>query len=126
MKISLNKKIVAVALIACFSQFSLADNASASKVIAGVLANLNHFPSDADKAALMAVTQDESAGRGFHMIAEAVGNISHAATAEGKEAMSQIIAYDGASAEAKALAEIVLGINHMPSAEAKAALQAML
>ena len=126
MKMNLIKKVVAIALIAGFSQFSLADNESANKLIAGVLVDLNHFPSDADRGALMAVANDESNGQGFRMIAEAVGNIQHSANAEGKAAMNRIIASDRASAEAKALAEIVLGISHMPSAEAKAALEAML
>jgi len=126
MKLSTIRKFMAIVLIGAFSQFALADNASATKTIAEVLAGLNHFPSDADKTALMAVANDDSAGRGLKAIANAVSNIQHAATAEDKEMMNRIIGADQASADAKALAEIVLGINHMASADAKAVLQAML
>ncbi|MDP6652391.1 MAG: hypothetical protein QGF90_09855 [Gammaproteobacteria bacterium] len=126
MKMSPARKIMAIVLIAVFSQVSLADNASATKTIAGVLVNLNHFPSDGQEAALQAVSSDESAGRGFQMIAAAVANLRHAATAADKEIMTRIIASDRTTAQAKALAEIVLGITHVPSDEAKAALQAML
>jgi len=126
MKLTLIKKLLALVLIGLFTQVSLADNASAAKTIAGVLTNLNHFPSDADKTALMAVADDDGNGQGFRMIATAVIKIQHAATAEDKEIMNRIMASARASAQAKALAEIVLGINHTASDEAKAKLTAML
>lgn len=124
MKLTLTRKLLTIALIGLFSQFSLADDASSQKTIAGILMNLNHFPSDADKATLMAIAQDESNGRGTRAIATAVANISHAATAEDKETMTRIMGIAQAPAEVKALAGIVLGINHVPSADAKEALQA--
>ncbi|HAJ75251.1 MAG TPA: hypothetical protein DCM64_02235 [Gammaproteobacteria bacterium] len=117
---------MAIVLIAVFSQMSLADNASATKIIAGVLVNLNHFPSDDEKVALQAVSSDETAGRGFQLIATAVANIQHTATTADKDIMTRIIASDRATARARELAEIVLGLSHAPSDEAKAALQAML
>lgn len=126
MKSSIIKKFMAIVMIGLFTQVSLADNASAAKTIAGVLASLNHFPSDADKAALMAVANDDSNGQGFRMIATAVSNIAHSATAQDKEVMNRIIASERATAPAKALAEIVLGINHVASDDAKAKLAAML
>ncbi len=126
MKLTITRKLIAITLVAVFSQFSLADNASAQKTIAGILNNLNHFPSDADKAALMAIAEDDSVGRGYKALATAVANISHSANAEGKEAVAQIMAADQAPAELKVLAEIVGGINHTASADAKARLAAML
>ena len=126
MKPSLAKQLVAIVLVGVFSQIALADNASAAKTIAGILVSLNHFPSDADKAALAAVASDETNGRGFQLIATAVSKIQHAATAEDKEIMNRIIASDRATPAAKALAEIVLGLSHMPSDAAKSRLRAML
>ncbi|NQV70696.1 MAG: hypothetical protein HQ498_11790 [Pseudohongiella sp.] len=122
MKLAITKKLAAIALIGLFSQISLADAASAQKTIAGIVAGMNHFANDAQKAQLAAIASDDSSGRGMQMIATAVGGIQHAATAEGKASMDQIIGYDGASAEAKALAKIVMEFNHMASAEAKAEL----
>lgn len=115
-------KILAIALAGLFSQFALADAASAQKTIASILSGMNHFPSDAQKAELMAITHDESAGRGNQMIATAVMNIQHAPTAEDKAAMQQIIDYANAPAATKALAKVVMDFNHMASADAKAVL----
>ena len=126
MRISLTKKLLAIILMGVFSQVSLADNASATKTIAGILATLNHFPSDDDKASLMAIADDDGTGRAFRAVASAVSNIQHAATDDDKEIMNRIIASERAAADAKALAEIVLGLNHAASSEAKATLQAML
>ncbi len=119
---SLTTKLLVVAVASVFSQFALADAASAQKTIAGILAGMNHFPSDAQKAELMAISSDESSGRGNQLIASAVHDIQHAPTAEGKAAMQQIIDYPQAPAETKALAKVVLEFNHMASADAKAVL----
>ncbi|PCJ25097.1 MAG: hypothetical protein COA96_08110 [SAR86 cluster bacterium] len=119
MKFELIKKMTVIASIGLFSQFALADAASAQKTIAGIVAGMNHFPSDAEKAQLVEIAGDENSGRGMQMIANAVINIQHAANAEGKTAMQQIIDYPQASASAISLAQVVLGFNHMASAEAK-------
>lgn len=126
MRITFLRNIVLLAVLASFSQFTFADNASAQKTIAGILHNLNHFPSDSDKAALMAITEDDSVGQGYRALAGAVANISHAATAEGKAVTARIIAADQAPADLKTLAGIVASINHTASAEAKATLAAMM
>lgn len=120
------KKVLLISALGMLSQFAMADNDSAAKSIAGVLVNLNHFPSAEDKATLKAISEDEGTGPAFRAVALAVHNIQHAATAEDKANMAQVIASDMAEPEAKQLAEIVAGINHMPSADAKTALQAML
>lgn len=122
MKLKPTKKLIAILALGLFSQFSLADAASAQKSIAGILAGMNHFASDAQKAELASIAGDDSSGRGMQMIATAVSGIQHAPTDEGKASMNQIIGYDGASMEVKALAEVVLGFNHTASAEAKEAL----
>jgi hypothetical protein len=123
MKITLLKKFMAIALIGFFSQFAMADNASSASEIAGIVVAMNHFPSDADKAKLMAISADDSLAGGIRVMATAVGNISHAANADGKAAMAGII--DGTTdAEApdrfRALAGVVAGFNHMASADDKA------
>jgi len=116
----LRKSLILLA-IAVVSPLVAADNASASKVIAGVLLGLQHFPSAADKTALQTIEGDSSASASIKMVARAVSNISHSATAADKEQLASIAADD----PAKALADIVIAINHVPSAEAKTALQAL-
>ena len=127
MKITLIRKLVAVALIALFSQFSLAQDAggaieNAEKQIADIVASINHFPSDADKAALADIAGNDALPEGLRNMATAVSNISHAASAEGKAMMASIQANGEAPDRAKLLARIIASLNHMPSDEAKAAL----
>ena len=123
MKITLIRKLVAVALIALFSQFSLAQDAGgAIKQIADIVASINHFPSDADKAALADIAGNDALPEGLRNMATAVSNISHAASAEGKAMMASIQASDTAPDRAKSLAGIIASLNHMPSDEAKATL----
>ena len=123
MKITLIRKLVAVALIALFSQFSLAQDAGgAIKQIADIVASINHFPSDADKAALADIAGNDVLPEGLRNMATAVSNISHAASAEGKAMMAGIQANGEAPDRAKSLAGIIASLNHMPSDEAKATL----
>ena len=123
MKITLIRKLVAVALIALFSQFSPAQDAGgAIKQIADIVASINHFPSDADKAALADIAGNDVLPEGLRNMATAVSNISHAASAEGKAMMAGIQANGEAPDRAKSLAGIIASLNHMPSDEAKATL----
>ena len=123
MKITLIRKLVAVALIALFSQFSLAQDAGgAIKQIADIVVSINHFPSDADKAALADIAGNDALPEGLRNMATAVSNISHAASAEGKAMMAGIQANGEAPDRAKSLAGIIASLNHMPSDEAKATL----
>ena len=130
MKITLIRKLTAVALIALFSQFSLAQGAgvadeatmNAGKQIVDILASINHFPSDADKAALADIAGNDVLPEGLRNMATAVSNISHAASAEGKAMMAGIQANGEAPDRAKSLAGIIASLNHMPSDEAKATL----
>ena len=95
MKFDITKKIVLIALIGMFSQFSMADNASAMRDIAGIVASINHFPSDADKVKLAAITADDTIAGGLREMATAVASISHATNAEGKEARRRLMVYAG-------------------------------
>lgn len=123
MKIKLSGLLLLPVLIALFPQASLAQDADgALKQIADIVANLNHFPSDADKATLASISGNESYPVGLRGMASAVANINHAPTAEDKEVLAGIQANEAAPANAKELAGIIAGINHTASADAKARL----
>ena len=120
---NLARKITIIAIVGLFSQFSMAqDNASAIKEVADIVASINHFPSDADKARLMAISDDDSLFDGIRAMATAVSNIAHAANADGKAAMASLQAMDQIPDRPKALAGIIANFNHMASADAKATL----
>ena len=120
---NLARKITIIAIVGLFSQFSMAqDNASAIKEVADIVASINHFPSDADKDRLMAISDDDSLFDGIRAMATAVSNIAHAANADGKAAMASLQANDQIPDRAKALAGIIGNMNHTASADAKATL----
>ena len=120
---NLARKIIIIAIVGLFSQFSMSqDNASAIKEVADIVASINHFPSDADKDRLMAISDDDSLFDGIRAMATAVSNIAHAANADGKAAMASLQAMDQIPDRPKALAGIIANFNHMASADAKATL----
>ena len=123
MKSRILKTLSLVALLGLFSQNALAQDAGAAlKQISDIVASLNHFPSDADKAALAEISANESLPQGLRNMADTVANISHAASAEGKAAMASIQANDAAPEGAKALAGVIANLNHVASDDAKATL----
>lgn len=123
---TISKLFAALALIGLLSQPSLAQEpGDALKQIADIVASLNHFPSDSDKATLAEISGNDGFPQGLRNMADAVANISHSATAEGKAAMAAIESNMDAPEGARALAGIIANINHVASAEAKATLAEM-
>ncbi len=123
MKITLIRKLVAIALIGLFSQFSLAqDTGAAVKDIADIVGSLLHFPSDEDKAKLMMIAENESYPQGVRDMATAVSNIAHSTNAEGKEAMARIMESDQAPDRNKTLAGVIAGLTHSASDDEKSSL----
>lgn len=120
------KKLIAAILICAFAPFVYADNDEATEVIAGVLMNLNHFPSDDDKAALQGLIDDDGVGRAFKAVANAVMGIEHSASEEGKSMLARVLEADDADPRAKTLAQVVMDLEHGASDEAKASVQALL
>lgn len=109
-------------LILCsglLAQPALAGNAIGT--MAGIVMSLQHFPSDADKAALNAIATGE-ASASEKTVARAIAGISHKVSAEDKAKLEAIAADDAEPADLRTLARVVAGINHVPSAEDKAAL----
>jgi hypothetical protein len=115
----LSAMMLAVVLAVAWSPLiHAADNVS---TMAGIVLSLQHFPSDADKAALAAIAGGD-ASAAEKTIAETIAGIQHKASAEGMAALEAIAADESQPGDVRELAAIVAGINHVPSAEAKAAL----
>ena len=93
MKNTFLRKLLLAATIGLFSQFAVAQDAAttaAAKQVADIVASLNHFPSDADKATLGAISGNAQLPQGLRDMATAVANIQHAATAEDKATLAAI------------------------------------
>lgn len=119
----LARSLIILTLGGFFSQASMAQEAAtALKAIADIVVSLNHYPTDADKAALAEIEGNTDLPQGVRDMASTVANISHSASDEGKERMAQIQANEQAPDRAKQLAGIIANINHMASDGAKATL----
>lgn len=92
------------------------------RTMAGILATLNHFPSDEQKATLQAITTSESATANEKALADALLGVQHSAAADDKAQLDAIVNDSDATEGEKMLAGVIAGLNHTPSAEEKAAL----
>jgi hypothetical protein len=92
------------------------------KTMAAVLAKLNHFPNDAEKATLNEIVKSDKATAHEKTIAQALVNTQHAATAADKPKLEAILKDKSATDAERSLAEILARLNHSPSAADKASL----
>lgn len=99
----------------------LADDGAIQRM-ARITMNLNHFPSDDDKAELKRIIDSDDSNDEEADIAMAIANIEHKVLAKDTERLQDIIDDDTSGASARKLASILLRINHTPSDEDKKAL----
>ncbi len=100
-------------------------NSDAIRAMATITMNLNHFPSDEDKAALNAIVESDDSSEEEASIAMAISNMQHKVTEADAERLQDIVD-DGMSDEAaRKLAGILLHINHSASDEDKATLASL-
>jgi len=95
------------------------------QTIARILEGLNHFPSDAEKEALMEISADDASSKALHAIAMAVHNMSHRASDEDKSTLAMILEDEDTSESERVLAGIVMRIDHAASDEDKAMLASL-
>ena len=103
-------------------------NAAESKAVqamAGILTNIQHVPSDADKQALAQITQDKATTADERTVAQALMNVQHTAAAADKSGLEAIVSDAKASGSVKTLATVILGLHHFPSASDKEKLRAL-
>jgi len=108
----------------CSSGVVLAADA-AIQTMARITMNLNHFPSDDDKAALKGIIDSDDATDEEAELAMAITNIEHKVAEKDTERLMDIVNDDEAGPDAQQLAGILLRINHSPSDADKAALAAL-
>lgn len=93
--------------------------------MAEVVVNLQHFPSDEQKAALAKIADDSSYSEAERQVATAISNLAHKVSAEDSERLAAIAANESLHESLRTLAKVLIGINHMPSADDKATLASL-
>jgi hypothetical protein len=101
---------------------ALADEAANVRTMAGILAKLNHFPSDAEKKSLQAIVDDKMAGAHEKTLAQALINAQHTVNAADKPKVEAIAKDPAASEGLKTLAGVLAKLQHTPSEADKQAL----
>ena len=94
-----------------------------ASTLAGILADMNHFPSDADRRKLDAIAGNSDVDDDLRAIARAIAGIEHTPTAEAQARLNGIVASDAASEAERTLAAAVLRFEHKASVEDQSALE---
>lgn len=108
--------LVALALA---GQALSAAESKAVQQIAGILMNLNHFPSDAEKETLKGIIAAKETTDHERTVAQALLNVQHKVSGDDKPKLDAVVKDASAPESVKALARIVANLNHTPSAEEK-------
>lgn len=118
--------VVAAIGVATFLAAGLAEAETETiRVLAQITKNLNHYPSDEEKATLNAIIESDYSSEEEAAIAMALANMEHKVTAADAERLADIVDDDFANDAARKLAGILLNINHSPSDEDKVSLAAL-
>lgn len=82
-----------------------------------IIINLNHFPSEADKAKLSAISGNSASTNGEKIIAQALKNMEHKVSASDGKKLEALKKDSNASSAEREIAEILLTVMHKPTAE---------
>lgn len=112
-------------LLGLAANLANAAESRAVQAMAGILTNIQHVPSGADKQALTRITQDKATTADERTVAQALMNVEHTAAAADKPRLEAIVNDEKASGSLKTLATVILGLHHFPSASDKDKLRAL-
>ena len=120
------KSILATMLfLGLAANLASAAESKAVQAMAGILTNIQHVPSDADKQALAQISKDKATTADERTVAQALMNVQHTAAAADKSGLEAIVSDAKASSSVKTLATVILGLHHFPSASDKEKLRAL-
>lgn len=125
MKNTLTLLIITVLLVGS-QQVLAGQGGKAIQVMAGVVINLNHFPSDGEKSRLREILDSASSSENEKVLARAILNLNHSASSADKRALQQILNDRNANATERDLADIIYHLSHKPSSSDKQKLRAMM
>jgi len=117
--------LTGIAITLFFSTGVVLAEDGAIQTMARITMNLNHFPSDDDKAALKSIIDSDDSDEEDTDIAMALANFEHKVVEKDTERLTDIISDDSTGADARELASILLRTNHTPSDADKTALAAL-
>lgn len=99
---------------------------AAQQQMAGILVELNHFPTEEDKASLQALTADSSLSEAERTLASVLMTLRHMPTAAEKAQLQAIADNDNSPQAVRDLAAVLHGLQHRVDAEGREMLAAIL
>lgn len=117
--------LTGLALSLCLASGTAIAGSEAIQTMARITMNMNHFPSDADKAVLKQIIDSDDASEDEADIAMVISNIEHTIREKDIERLEDIIADDSAEDDVRELARILLRVNHKANDGDKATLAAL-
>jgi hypothetical protein len=96
------------------------------KTIAGILVNLNHFPSEAEKETLRDIVNDAASTDHVKTLATAMMNLKHYPTKADKTHLGNIMNDASANGDVREIAVILYNLSHKPTTSEKGKLMKML
>ncbi len=115
----------ALLILGITASIANAAETKAVQAMAGILTNLQHFPSVTDKQILGQIVEDKTTTADERTVAKALINVQHMPAAADKPSLEAIVSDAKASSAVKTLASVILGLNHFPSAGDKEKLKAL-
>ncbi len=106
--------IIACSALLMISSLAFADT-TATRTMAEITMNLNHYPSDSEKQTLAAIAKSDDSSESEIVVATAISNIKHQVTEGDKEKLNSIIGDDSVPEDLRAVASILISINHRPT-----------
>jgi hypothetical protein len=103
----------------------LAFASEATHTMAGMLVDMKHFPTDANKASLADIAANEAATADEKTLAQIIARIAHQATAEDKAALGEMLGKADSGDDVQAVAKAVMNMNHTVQPDDMAALKAI-
>ncbi len=92
-----------------------AAESKAVQSMAGILAQLNHFPNDAEQERLKAIVADKETTAHERTVAQALLNVKHKVSAEDQTKLHAVIKDQSAPESIKTLANVLINLNHTPT-----------
>jgi hypothetical protein len=124
---SLLRTLPAVLLVTCVAVTSVvAAESKAVQTMAGILAKLNHFASDAEKKSLKDIVDDKTATAPEKTVAQALINVQHTVSAADKPKLEALVADKATPESIKTLADVILHLTHTANDADKAKLKKLI
>lgn len=98
----------------------------AVREMAGILINLEHYPSAAEKSRLKELAASKEYTEQEKVVANTLVNLNHSAADADKAQLQQLMGDASAPADVRDLAGIILNLSHKPSAADKRKLQQLM